>query len=656
MQLAIQRKAYRKRRFNTRFEIKTQLRMRDNLEKGFYRSLKKELVNNGKRVSKELENALDFNSDINTIRLFNTLYPVIQKNLRKVFQTFIEYNISLYDPDQKDLEFTTFGQQVTFEQLFKEYLRERNIIFETLSANQSKQITRVIRQLRSQNLTLPQISKQVQQSVGNFSAMRAARIARTETHSAANFASQAYNKKISEQLGETLYKKWVSVGDERTRSSHALANGQVRPLDDDFDINGAQMKYPGDPRGGAKNVVNCRCVVVYVDEEDLGNVTGDSQLVDRDPVDQTSPYRFPSDNPIVNSTNDVVFLDAPKNVQDAIRNVGPISEITSEGMSGLSTGAYYFPFNKSLNMPKSYGKPNNPRYKVVYSHEYGHHLDFVVAKFVSMNITTQTKFRKFVKKNDITDAELDDIFNLRVISGLGIKKHFSKDRKNLTKTNKDNLKLMVQDRATTEKVLKDLGINSRMERVVSQYSGMTRDMPVRKFIIPFEEAEQRLINYLKNGTVTYQDLQVIHGKNFFKKIYAGDASVGGIDAGFLQMVNSSRYRVFNPTGKNPFDFYTSLMSEQMRAELVNFNDFIGSLTNAKIYTGHGSKYYSRKKFETLRGWSAPMTTEMMANYTSLMTSTNREFWRKHLREIAPESLDFFDELFELIGNTEGGFN
>ena len=104
--------------------------MRDNLEKGFYRSLKKELVNNGKRVSKELENAIDFNSDINTIRLFNSLYPVIEKNLRKVFQTFIEYNISLYDPDQKDLEFTTFGQQVTFEQLFKEYLRERNIIFE----------------------------------------------------------------------------------------------------------------------------------------------------------------------------------------------------------------------------------------------------------------------------------------------------------------------------------------------------------------------------------------------------------------------------------------------------------------------------------------------------------------------------------------------
>ena len=28
------------------------------------------------------------------------------------------------------------------------------------------------------------------------------------------------------------------------------------------------MSYPGDPRGGAKNVVNCRCVVVYLSDLD----------------------------------------------------------------------------------------------------------------------------------------------------------------------------------------------------------------------------------------------------------------------------------------------------------------------------------------------------------------------------------------------------
>ena len=46
-------------------------------------------------------------------------------------------------------------------------------------------------------------------------------------------------------------------------------------MDEDFTIGGAKMEYAGDPKGGAKNVVNCRCVIVYVDEEDLENLTGD---------------------------------------------------------------------------------------------------------------------------------------------------------------------------------------------------------------------------------------------------------------------------------------------------------------------------------------------------------------------------------------------
>jgi len=29
------------------------------------------------------------------------------------------------------------------------------------------------------------------------------------------------------------------------------------------------MDYAGDPKGGAANVVNCRCVIVYADERDM---------------------------------------------------------------------------------------------------------------------------------------------------------------------------------------------------------------------------------------------------------------------------------------------------------------------------------------------------------------------------------------------------
>ena len=40
-------------------------------------------------------------------------------------------------------------------------------------------------------------------------------------------------------------------------------------LYEDFDIGGSPMNHAGDPKGGAKNVVNCRCVIVYADERDI---------------------------------------------------------------------------------------------------------------------------------------------------------------------------------------------------------------------------------------------------------------------------------------------------------------------------------------------------------------------------------------------------
>ena len=40
-------------------------------------------------------------------------------------------------------------------------------------------------------------------------------------------------------------------------------------MDEDFDIGGSPMNHAGDPKGGAKNVVNCRCVIVYADERDI---------------------------------------------------------------------------------------------------------------------------------------------------------------------------------------------------------------------------------------------------------------------------------------------------------------------------------------------------------------------------------------------------
>jgi len=40
-------------------------------------------------------------------------------------------------------------------------------------------------------------------------------------------------------------------------------------MDEDFIVGGMPMSFAGDSKGGAKNVVNCRCVIIYVDEQDI---------------------------------------------------------------------------------------------------------------------------------------------------------------------------------------------------------------------------------------------------------------------------------------------------------------------------------------------------------------------------------------------------
>lgn len=84
---------------------------------------------------------------------------------------------------------------------------------------------------------------------------RAKTIARTEGHriqqTSARDAQYAAKKK-----GADVVKQWDAALDGRTRPSHARVDGEIRELDEEFS-NG--LKYPGDPSGGAAEVVNCRC-------------------------------------------------------------------------------------------------------------------------------------------------------------------------------------------------------------------------------------------------------------------------------------------------------------------------------------------------------------------------------------------------------------
>lgn len=97
-----------------------------------------------------------------------------------------------------------------------------------------------------------------------LSAYRADTIARTETHNAMMFASVEGANKVAMDEDIVLKKKWVPVQDGRTRVSHAfMSNHPAIAMDSKFNVGGAQMLRPGDPAGGAKNCINCRCVLAF---------------------------------------------------------------------------------------------------------------------------------------------------------------------------------------------------------------------------------------------------------------------------------------------------------------------------------------------------------------------------------------------------------
>lgn len=87
---------------------------------------------------------------------------------------------------------------------------------------------------------------------------KALRIARTEGHRIQVQGTMDACFKAKEK-GADVVKQWDSTLDDSTRESHQKVDGEIRELDEEFS-NG--LMFPGDPSGGASEVVNCRCALL----------------------------------------------------------------------------------------------------------------------------------------------------------------------------------------------------------------------------------------------------------------------------------------------------------------------------------------------------------------------------------------------------------
>lgn len=92
-------------------------------------------------------------------------------------------------------------------------------------------------------------------SVSKAPLSRAKTIARTEGHRIQQTSSRDAQY-AAKKKGADVLKQWDAALDGRTRDSHARVDGEIRELDEKFS-NG--LMFPGDPSGGAAEVVNCRC-------------------------------------------------------------------------------------------------------------------------------------------------------------------------------------------------------------------------------------------------------------------------------------------------------------------------------------------------------------------------------------------------------------
>lgn len=180
-------------------------------------------------------------------RIFDSLQPMLQEILKDKGQEFlsdIDSNISF--------DVTSPSVQKWIEKYCGKQIGKINDTTRDLIRNQ-------ISQGEENGESIDQIADKIGEYFDVMDKWRVNTIARTETISASN-AGTLEGYRQSKVISK---KEWLTAIDERTRESHILADGQVREIDEDFDVGSGHGPAPGQI-GLAEEDVNCRCTILPV--------------------------------------------------------------------------------------------------------------------------------------------------------------------------------------------------------------------------------------------------------------------------------------------------------------------------------------------------------------------------------------------------------
>jgi Uncharacterized protein, homolog of phage Mu protein gp30 len=226
---------------SARRSIAEQTRLRTNLERRFTTQMMRFFTDEFQRASRLNKPSLG-----------------VQDRLRRIYDPHIRSTVEEFAN-----RFSLVGkkQEPDFNyliQLFNRQFGSQRVT--NISQSVENAIRRVVSLGLAEGLAESELAKFIaDQGKPKFQLYRAARIARTETHMAANFA----NHEMAKQIGLPMRKQWVATNDGRTRSWHSSMNGTSVGIDEEFQVptptsgggvSNVGMKYPGDPSGGPSNV------------------------------------------------------------------------------------------------------------------------------------------------------------------------------------------------------------------------------------------------------------------------------------------------------------------------------------------------------------------------------------------------------------------
>ncbi len=270
--------------------------------------------------------------------------------------------------------FRTVKIKQDFEQIVRSYLQANAAERIQGIANTTRnQIRKAVLEASADGLGQVDTAKIIQDRVGGAVGRRRANlIARTETHAAASFA----NHETAKSFGVPMRKQWVATNDGRTRSWHSNVNGQTVDIDEDFIVpyKGVEyrMKHTGDPNGGVHNNINCRCVTIYLEPEDV--VTDD--LPKEPPTAKPDAKDFIDIAPVVRTLsrgsvgmdefNKVLNAALTVQTARAAKRAGMPTEIVEDNERGFCTW-----LGGTIHAGTKQG---------VLEHEFGHFVDYKIGR------------------------------------------------------------------------------------------------------------------------------------------------------------------------------------------------------------------------------------------------------------------------------------